>query len=85
MPASIEFYVQHLAIAREIGDRRGEAKACWNMGLLCEETGELKRATELMQVCVDFEREIGDPDAEKRAARVDALRRKLGDEQAPGK
>ena len=35
------------------------------------------RAVELMQVCVDYEREIGHPDAEKDAARVAELRRQL--------
>ena len=32
-----------------------------------------------MQVCVDFERELGHPDAEKDAARVEAIRARLAD------
>ena len=71
---AIEFHEQHLAVAREIGDRQGEAIACWNLGLRYNEAGELKRAVELMQVLVDFEREIGHPRAEKHAARVESLR-----------
>jgi hypothetical protein len=30
-----------------------------------------------MQVCVDYERAIGDPDAEKDAARVEEIRRRM--------
>jgi hypothetical protein len=41
--------------------------------------GDLKRAVELMQVCVDFEREIGHTDAEKHGANVAALRQRLAD------
>ena len=69
---AIEYYEQALEIAREIGDRRGEAFHCWNLGLLYEES-DPARATELMQVCVDYEREIGHPDAEPDAQRVRAL------------
>ena len=47
------------------------------MGLRYEALGELQRAIDLMQVYVDFEREIGHPDAEKDAAQVKALRAKL--------
>ena len=49
------------------------------MGLRYEESGDLKRAVELMQVCVDFEREIGHPGAEKDGAHVAALRQRLAD------
>jgi len=69
---AVEYYEQALAIAREIGDRRGEGNHSWNLGLLYEES-DPARAAELMQVCVDFEREIGHPDAEPDAARVRAL------------
>jgi len=72
---AIEYYEQALAIAREIGDRRGVAFRCWNLGLLYEES-DPARAAELMQVCVDYEREIGHPDAEEDAERVAALRKK---------
>jgi len=37
----------------------------------------MHRAVELMQVCVDYERYIGHPDAEKDAARFEAIRQKL--------
>ncbi|MCP4658875.1 MAG: hypothetical protein GY856_25975, partial [bacterium] len=64
-----------LAIAREIGDRRGEAYGSWNLGEAYEKLGDLDRAAEVMQVCVDFEREIGHPDAKRHAERVAQLRR----------
>jgi hypothetical protein len=82
MEEVITHYEQALAIARAIGDRRGEASHCWNLGLLYEET-DPARAAALMQVSVDFEREIGHPDAEADAAWVRALRaRAAGDEAA---
>jgi len=69
---AIEVYEQALAIDREIGDRRGEALDCWNLGLLYEQSNPA-RAAELMQVCVEYEQEIGHPDAEADAERVRGL------------
>jgi tetratricopeptide (TPR) repeat protein len=69
---AIEYHEQALVILREIGDRRGEAFRCWNLGLLYEES-DPARAAELMQVRVDYEREIGHPDAEPDAQRVRSL------------
>jgi tetratricopeptide (TPR) repeat protein len=74
---AIGYYKQHQAIAREIGDRRGEANASWNLGLAYEKAGDLRCATEMMQICVDYEREIGHPDAEKHAVRLDTNRARL--------
>jgi tetratricopeptide (TPR) repeat protein len=76
---AIELYEQNLAIARELGDRRGEGDASWNLGSALEKEGELARAADLMQVCVDYELEIGHPDAEKLAAAVEALRARIAD------
>ena len=73
---AIEHYTQALAIAREIGDRQAEGNHAWNLGLLYEDS-EPARAVELMQICVDYEREIGHPDADADAARVAQLRAKL--------
>ena len=70
---AIATFEQALEIDREIGDRRGEAFDSWNLGLLYEES-DPARAAELMQVCVDYEREIGHPDAEEDAERVVAVR-----------
>ena len=79
-PRAIEMFEQRLEIARQIGDRRGEAIASWNLGLAYEKLNELARSAELMQVLVDFEWEIGHPDAEKDAAEVAALRARLAGE-----
>lgn len=46
------------------------------MGLLLERQGEFARAAELMQVCVDYERALGHPDAEKDAKYVAQVRAK---------
>jgi len=73
---AIEYYEQALTIAREIGDRRGEANQCWNLGLLYEDS-DPARTAELMQVRVEYEREIGHPDAEAHAQRVQGLLDKL--------
>ena len=40
---AIEFYEQHLAIAREIGDRRGESAALGNLGLAYAEAWQVTR------------------------------------------
>jgi tetratricopeptide (TPR) repeat protein len=78
---AVEYYEQALAIAREIGDRRGEAFCSWNLGLLYEET-DPARALVLMSVCVAYEREIGHPDAKADAERVARLRQQAGKEPA---
>ncbi len=49
----------------------------WNLGGLLVQQGELPRAVELMQICVDYERYIGHPDAEKDAAVVEQIQQKL--------
>ena len=74
---AIEFYEQRLAIAREIGDRRGEAFGSWNLGIEYEKAGEVEKAIVAMQICVNFEKEIGHPDAENDAAKIQELRDKL--------
>jgi tetratricopeptide (TPR) repeat protein len=79
---AIELYEQSLAIKRSIGDRLGEANSCWNLGLALEKLGELGQAAAMMQVRVDYLREIGHPDAEKCAARVEALRGRMGTQRA---
>jgi ATP/maltotriose-dependent transcriptional regulator MalT len=73
---AITYHQQRLAIAHEIGDRRGQAITSWRIGRALEQQGELARATEL-KVRVDYEQEIGHLDAEKHAALLDQLRRRL--------
>ncbi|MCB9101441.1 MAG: tetratricopeptide repeat protein [Anaerolineales bacterium] len=73
---AIDFHTQALAITREIGDRRGEAFQSWNLGLLYEES-DPAQAVALMSVCVDYEREIGHPDAEADAERVERIKARM--------
>ena len=74
---AIEHYEQALQITREIEDRSGEATACWNLGLAYEKAGDLSRAADLMQVYVEFERNLGHPDAEKDAEYLENLRARM--------
>ncbi len=67
-----------MKIHREIGDRLGEAMASWNLGAVYAEQGDPRRASELIQVRVDYERELGHLDAEKYAAVVEGLRKRGG-------
>jgi tetratricopeptide (TPR) repeat protein len=75
---AIEVYEQALAIAREIGDRRGEANHAWNLGLAVEAQGDYARAAALMEVLVAVEREMDHPDAERHAQRLEEVRRRAG-------
>jgi tetratricopeptide (TPR) repeat protein len=68
---AVEYYERHLLLVRASGDRASEARASWNMGLAYEELDDLARAIAAMQVCLDFERAIGHPDAEQDAAQID--------------
>ena len=47
------------------------------IGLAYEKQGDYARAAELMQILVDFEREIGHPNAEAHAQRVAEVRGKI--------
>jgi tetratricopeptide (TPR) repeat protein len=77
---AIELYEEQLAIAHAIGDHRGKSFASWNLGLELEKEGDLQRAAELMQVSVDYDSEIGHPDAEKHAVLVAALRARIAEQ-----
>lgn len=79
---AIEHHEQALAISREIEDRRGEAIHSWNLGEELLKAGDLKRATQLMQVLVDYEREIGHACSDIRAAQVEAIRNQIAEAQA---
>ncbi|WP_437813540.1 hypothetical protein [Sorangium sp. So ce1078] len=50
---------QQMAIACEIGDREGEAASSWNIGIVVEALGNIRRAAGAMRVCVKFIRSIG--------------------------
>jgi tetratricopeptide (TPR) repeat protein len=74
---AIELYEQQRAIAREIGDRWGEASASWNLGASYVVLGELRKAVEALQLGVDIYRAIRHPNAEGHAQRLAQLRAKL--------
>ena len=57
-PSSI--YEQALAIAREIGDRRGEGADLGNLGLAYADLGEPRKAIEFYEQALAIAREIGD-------------------------
>ena len=73
-----DYYEQSVAVARETGDRRGEALGSWALGLCYDAQGRYAEAAALMQVLVDYKREICHPDAEADAARLAEVRRKVG-------
>jgi tetratricopeptide (TPR) repeat protein len=76
MSQAIGFYEQRLEITQMLDDRAGQAQTFWNLGLALESQGNFARAAELMQRCVDYERELGHADVEKDAAEVERVRRK---------
>ena len=57
---AIEFYEQALAIAREIGDRRGQGNALGNLGNAYSDLGEPKKAIKFYEQALAVVREIGD-------------------------
>ena len=75
---AISLYEQQLVITREIGDRRGEAIGGWNLGLAYEKEGDLTRAAANMQVRIDYEQQIGHPDAAAHEQRMAALKARAG-------
>ena len=67
---AIEYYEQALVIAREIGNRRGEGNALWNMSLAKDQLGNKAHAIECAKSALKIREEIEDPRAEN-------VRRKL--------
>jgi TIR domain/NB-ARC domain len=54
----------------------------WNLSLRYEKLGELDRAADLMQACIDYEMEISHPEAQDHAAYLKALRARLAKQKA---
>ncbi len=57
---AIDYYEQHLEIARETGDRRGEGTALGNLGFAYKILGETRRAIEYYEQALEIKRETGD-------------------------
>jgi tetratricopeptide (TPR) repeat protein len=64
---AIEFHQQHNEIAREIGDRSGEAASLGNLGNAYQSLGQYQRAIEFQQQWNEIAREIGDRSGEAKS------------------
>lgn len=73
---AIAYLEQALVIAQEFGYRKNEAQHAWELGQLFEESDPAK-AVKLMTISIEFQREIGHPDAEADARRVAEIASRL--------
>jgi tetratricopeptide (TPR) repeat protein len=62
---AIEYHEEGLAIAHEIGYRRGEGTANWNMALALDEFGRRQEAIAHAEAALRIMREIEHPDSAK--------------------
>ena len=70
---AIEYYEQAVAIAREIGDRRGEGKALGNMGSALYSPGDIDNARDYYQQQLKIVQEIGYRNGEANALWCQAI------------
>ncbi|XP_068677558.1 tetratricopeptide repeat protein 28-like [Montipora foliosa] len=63
----MEYYEQHLSIAKEVGDRDGEGKAIGNLGKAYNSLGNFKRAIEYCEQHLSIATEVGDRAGEGKA------------------
>jgi tetratricopeptide (TPR) repeat protein len=59
-----EYLTQALTLARQLGDRRGEAEALWALGLVASDNADCNRASELWQEVLAIYEKLGVPCAE---------------------
>jgi tetratricopeptide (TPR) repeat protein len=81
-------YKQAVVVSHQSGHQRSAFTATWNLADFLDRHGDATAAAKLMRACVDFERKINHPDAEKHAARLDQLIHRLaaeGDKKAAEK
>ena len=64
---AIEFHQQHLEIARDIGNRQGEANSLGSLGNAYSYLGQYQRAIEFHQQHLEIARDIGDRQGEAAA------------------
>ena len=57
---AIAYYMQHLAIAKEVGDRAGEGRAYANLGNAHWLLGDFSQAIAYYTQCLTIARELGD-------------------------
>lgn len=66
-PTAIDFHQRHLAIAQELGDKIGEARACWSLGNAHAAIGNHEKALHYAQLHLFLAKELGDPVGETTA------------------
>ena len=59
-----EYLTQALTLARQLGDRRGEAEALWALGLVASDNADCNRASELWHEVLVIYEKFGIPCAE---------------------
>lgn len=57
---AIEYHRQDLTIARQMGDKLGEAKSCGNIGSALKAMGQFDEAIACFRMQLDLARELGD-------------------------
>ena len=67
---AIEFYEQYLAIAREIGDRRGEGNGLWDSALAFDKLGDRAQAIARAEAALRIFEAIEDPRTAKVRAQL---------------
>jgi len=75
-----DLYQQSLEIAREVGNRPGEALTFWALGLLAEKQGDLRLAVERIEQAHRMFAEMGLAEEEKAKRDLDRLRQRLAEE-----
>jgi tetratricopeptide (TPR) repeat protein len=71
---ALEFYEQSLTIARELGDRRSQGAALFNMSVAHEKLGERGRAIGLAEEALEIFERMESPYAEGVQAQLDEWR-----------
>ena len=61
---------KHYSLHREIGDRRGEGNALWNMSLALDQLGERTQAIQHAEQALTILEQIEDPNAAKVRAQL---------------
>ena len=64
---AIEYHGQHLAIAKEVGDRAEEGGAYGNLGNAYQSQGDFSKAIKYHGQCLVIQKEVGDRAGEGRA------------------
>ncbi len=78
---ALSYYEQALVISREVGDRGGEGTTLYNMGVLYFEQGHYDVALASLLLARGIFEEVQSPSRDGVQRWIDALRRKIGEEQ----